>query len=254
MERVFYEAAKDTSGKVFAERQHEYASRLHFHRAFELAYITQGSARYEIGGKEFVAEQDDIVFCHCYYKHRTFRDLPQKKIVIAVPRAMFPDVSALFAESTMPVCLRDKAFNKTLLPYFTALLQGGGLSALLQRGYVSLIFGSLAARYDAERVAPENKDVSLIVEVLDYLDRHFTEPVTLEGIAARFGYNRSYFSRMFNACVGVSLNVYLNALRLGRYEALSKECAEKSVTERVLEAGFGSLATFYRVRGERRSL
>lgn len=251
MNSVFYEAAKDTSGKVFAERQHEFASRLHFHRAFELAYITRGSARYEIGDEHFVAQEGDIIFAHCYYEHRSFLDLPHEKIVVAVPKVLFGDIAALFSEKTLPARMRDGAFNRTLLPFFEALVEGQASSRLLQRGCVSLIFGALARRYEGERVVPRNRDVSRMVEVLDYLDRRFTEPLSLAEIAAHFGYNKSYFSRIFNSCVGVTLNTYINALRLNRFEALSGEAGEKSVTDRMLEAGFQSAATFYRAKAER---
>ena len=45
MTDVFYEAAKDTNGRIYAEIQKEYAGRYHFHRAFEIAYIFVESAK-----------------------------------------------------------------------------------------------------------------------------------------------------------------------------------------------------------------
>jgi methylphosphotriester-DNA--protein-cysteine methyltransferase len=41
---------------------------------------------------------------------------------------------------------------------------------------------------------------------------------------------------------------------LDRYTLLEKQDGEKSVTERILEAGFPSSATFYRAKKEREDL
>ena len=60
MKDAFYEALKDTRGRLFAEIQKEYASRYHFHRAFEMAYIFEGDARYEIEDRLFSASADQI--------------------------------------------------------------------------------------------------------------------------------------------------------------------------------------------------
>ena len=57
-----------------------------------------------------------------------------------------------------------------------------------------------------------------------------------------------------NSCVGISLNRYVNFARLDRYMLLEKQGGEQSVTDRILEAGFPSLATFYRAKKERESL
>ena len=54
MQNVFYEARKDTRGKLFAELQKQYPGRLHFHRAFEIAYILEGAANYTVENESFV--------------------------------------------------------------------------------------------------------------------------------------------------------------------------------------------------------
>ena len=71
-------------------------------------------------------------------------------------------------------------------------------------------------------MAPKSKNVSVIADILNYIDKHLGEPLHLSEIAGAFGYNPSYFSRMFNRCVGVSLNQYINFARLDRYMLLEK--------------------------------
>lgn len=255
MKDAYYEVLKDTRGQLFAEIQKEYASRYHFHRAFEMAYIFEGEAKYQVEESVFSAQTDQIIFAHCYYRHRSFDILPHKKYVIAVPEKLSHDVYELFSAFTLPHLLPDKEFNRTLLPYFKALYAcDKSTPPIVIKGYVSLIFGLLASHYKSITVAPKSKNVSVIADVLNYIDKHLQEPLTLSEIAKIFGYNPSYFSRMFNACVGVSLNQYINFARLDRFALLEKSSDGKNVTERILEAGFPSLSTFYRAKKERERL
>jgi AraC-like DNA-binding protein len=255
MKDAYYEALKDTRGRLFAEIQKEYASRYHFHRAFEMAYIFEGEAKYQVEDRIFSASKDQIVFAHCYYRHRSFDILPHKKYVIAVPENLSHDVYELFSSVTLPHLLPDREFNQTLLPYFKALYAcDRDTPPIVITGYVDLIFGLLASHYKSITVSPKNKNVSVIADILNYIDQHLSEPLSLESVAKTFGYNKSYFSRMFNSCVGVSLNRYVNFARLDRYMLLEKQGGEQSVTDRILEAGFPSLATFYRAKKERESL
>lgn len=252
MKDAFYEALKDTRGRLFAEIQKEYASRYHFHRAFEMAYIFEGDARYEIEDRLFSASADQIIFAHCYYRHRSLDILPHRKYVIAVPEKLSRDVYELFSSFTLPHLLPDKEFNRTLLPYFKALCAcDDETPPIVIQGYVDLIFGLLASHYKSITVSPKSKNVTVIADILNYIDKHLGEPLNLTEISGYFGYNPSYFSRMFNRCVGISLNRYINFARLDRYEILERQSGEKSVTDRILEAGFSSLATFYRAKKER---
>lgn len=252
MKDAYYEALKDTRGTLFAEIQKEYASRYHFHRAYELAYIYEGSALYTVEDEELFAEKDHIVFAHRYYRHQSHDTHPHEKFVIAVPENLSQDVDALFSHSTLPHLLPDKEFNQTVFPFFKALYETDkNTSSITVKGYVGLIFGLLVSHYKSITVTPKSKNVSLIAEILSYIDKHADEPLHLSQIAKEFGYNKSYFSRLFNGYVGVSLNRYINYLRLDRFEKLAKENKNASITDLVFKAGFPSLATFYRAKRDR---
>ena len=147
MKRIFYESFKDTSGLIYAEKQKEISGRIHFHRAFELAYILDGVATYNVEGEKLRAEAGDIVFVHCCYSHQSLMEPAHNKYVIAVPENITSDVAELFAESTLSTVLSDKEFNRTLLGYFESLVNGKNLK-IAEKGYANVIFGSLANHYE----------------------------------------------------------------------------------------------------------
>lgn len=252
MRDVFYEAIKDQSGRVYAELQNEYQGRYHFHRAFEIAYIIDGSTRYMVEDEEYLAQSGDIVFAHRYYRHRSYDTGHMSKYVIAVPENLSHDILKLLEDSTLPSLMTDREFNKSVLPYFEALVANNGASDIIVKGYASLIFGLLSEHYHSTAILPKSKNVSNIIDILTYVDEHCEEPITLTDIARTFGYNKSYFSRLFNKHVGSSLSDYINLVRLNRFELLSENESDRSTTELVFKSGFQSLATFYRTRDMRR--
>lgn len=53
-----------------------------------------------------------------------------------------------------------------------------------------------------------------------YLDEHFTEKIALEALAARFYMNKFYMTRLFKEQYGLSINTYLQQVRVTRAKQL----------------------------------
>ena len=86
---------------------------------------------------------------------------------------------------------------------------------------------------------------------MNFIDDHCCEQLTLESISKHFGYNKTYFSRIFNDHIGMSLNNYINMVRYDKFTALSKDTEDSTITDLVFKCGFSSLSTFYRIRKTR---
>lgn len=196
---TFYESSMDKTNAIYAHEQYDAGVRLHFHRAFELAYITEGTASYEVEGESFLAKPNQIMFSHCYYQHKCSGVPTHTKYVIVVPGNFSHDISDRFEKQTLPSLLEDTDYNKTLLVYFKKLVsEGESMSVLLKKGYVQLLFGSLLEHYDGILVKPKNRNLPIILDILNYIDQNFREHITLETLSSEFGYNKTYFSRLFN--------------------------------------------------------
>ncbi|WP_408069884.1 response regulator [Butyrivibrio sp. JL13D10] len=70
-----------------------------------------------------------------------------------------------------------------------------------------------------EHAASEN----IIDDIISYTDRNYAQPLTLEDLASRFGYNSGYLGRLFTRTTGTGYNYYLNECRISKAKAFLAE-------------------------------
>lgn len=82
--------------------------------------------------------------------------------------------------------------------------------------------------------------------VFDYIEHHYAEDITLETVAAKIGFSKFHFSRLFRQFTDTSFYDYLCARRIRAAEALLLD-PTLPITEVALQSGFASISTFNRV-------
>lgn len=81
-------------------------------------------------------------------------------------------------------------------------------------------------------------------------EQAFLEPhLTLQDVANRCGYNRTYVAGIFKSEFG-GFFTYVNGLRLQHVEAYQKEHPTATLQKSVLESGFNSRQAYYSVKGK----
>lgn len=86
----------------------------------------------------------------------------------------------------------------------------------------------------------------LISRTKDFIDTHFSEPISLKIIAKELGTSPSYLSRRFGQKEGINLTTYINEKRIEEAKKLliSQNC---TITKVAFDVGFGSIQQFTRV-------
>ncbi|GAA3452990.1 helix-turn-helix domain-containing protein [Dactylosporangium matsuzakiense] len=77
----------------------------------------------------------------------------------------------------------------------------------------------------------------------DHIDRHYREPLALEGVAAVAGVSKYHFIRSFEDSYGETPMRYLTRRRIERAQDLLRS-ANLTVTEICMAVGFTSLGSF----------
>lgn len=81
------------------------------------------------------------------------------------------------------------------------------------------------------------------ISFTEYLAAHYREHITLESVSEHFGFNPTYFSRIFAKKTGRNFNVYLSSLRLDHATHLL-ETTTSSIPDISEESGFSSSRAF----------
>lgn len=83
-------------------------------------------------------------------------------------------------------------------------------------------------------------------EVLDYIDNHYMEDLSLETVASAAGFSKYYFTRLFKQYTDTTFYDYLSYKRIRVAESLLSR-PDLSITEIALQSGFSSISTFNRI-------
>ncbi len=247
MENIFYEYKHDRSPKIQAFKGQSTNAPRHFHRNIEVIYVISGEIETSVGDESFTAKADNIIFVHNYYIHSYKPKSKYKKLVLIIPSNYGNDIDKVMNESTLPPLLSDAEYNrKNILPHFEKIVEENDtLPPLVKKGFLNVLIGLLFAHYPPLPIkTPGN--IEFMVEVLHYIDEHYKEPLTLDSIAATFGYNKYYFSRIFNKYIGENLANYINVVRVRNFMDISKGYKKPQIAKLAFECGFDSLPTFYR--------
>ena len=88
--------------------------------------------------------------------------------------------------------------------------------------------------------------IEKFMSICTYINDHCTEDLSIEKLAARAGFSKYHFSRLFKQFTGVSCYEYLISRRIAYAERLLLT-PNLSITEVAMQSGFNSLSTFNRI-------
>lgn len=171
----------------------------------------------------------DSSFCHAF---RNFfqNDIPDN------PRFLFHAFSCHGRHALQELLKLTSEFDQALrMPENIVLYAQGYLTLLLTD-----IFAGLSLSPEQRMNEPE-----LEQQLLLYIDSHYTDNLTLEYLAREFGVSPFRISRIFSEKLHTSFPHYVNSRRLEYARELLANSG-LSVTRIALDAGFGSVRTFFR--------
>lgn len=111
-------------------------------------------------------------------------------------------------------------------------------------GAVELYLWTIFRSYGVIDTTHRNDETQVIPQVIRYITEHFSEPLTLEDIAAEFFVSKSYLNRHFKAYTNSTVYAYIMALRLTHARRMLREGIP--AVEAGRECGFSDYSTFYK--------
>ena len=106
----------------------------------------------------------------------------------------------------------------------------------LAKAYVYEILVHLF-RYSRSAITQSKDENPIIRDVIEYIEKNYSDNLSIPGIAKHFSISESNLYRLFNHYTNMSINNYINYIRINKAEALLLE-TDLSVTEVAFRCGF----------------
>ncbi len=238
----YYESARDRIDQPHAWYSRENRCDPHFHSGIELVYMIQGRLSAVINGQTTPVQTGEMLITNCYSVHAYTPSDDCDSIVAVIPLSAVPSIQKR---------LTTNRFSKITIPddenhsleFLMRLFADGPAQPTFLKGISYAILGLLIDRVPLAPVGSTDQ-ADVICKILNYLSENYTQRLTVEQVASRFGYSRSRFSHLFKTTVGYSLPQYLNMLRC-RSVCDVLLSTDTPIVELATDAGFNSTHTFY---------
>ena len=235
----------------------------HWHEEAELTLITSGKCIYKIDLVEYEVEEGDILFVPPLFLHSItlgnnkkvssetyvfhLKFLGGNSTDICSTRYLAPIMNQEFS---MPYVIKPnhpayvslrKIFNQINTTYDESII---GYELALKSFFLQTIF--LLLQYSKKVAVSETEKVSdKIKNVLDYIELHYSETITVSQLAKLCYFSDYHFMRFFKKHMNMTCVEYINNLRLEKAVELFEK-GNSSIMEVSLSVGFHNLSYFHR--------
>lgn len=233
----------------------------HWHTAMEIIFTLENTYTIEAHQQTYVMEPGDIAIIPSGTVHSISSPEKGCRFVFMFEPNLFsqlPGFNYVLSLIPQPVLINYDT-NPQLYRAETALLWelvehywGNGLTKDLNIFSTMIRFFSTFGEHTANVIPPTINNsskagslVSRLSMVLDYLDTHYSENITLEEAANIACFSKFYFTRLFKQYTNQTFYDYLSTKRIKAAEQMLI-IPNLPITEISLKAGFSSLSSFNR--------
>ena len=232
----------------------------HWHAQVEVNFIVKGWAHYKMSGHEVTFSQGDLALFWGGQPH--WLDDASEDLVYAgghLPLVHFfrlrlaADVQArLMQGATLLTQATDESDPVNFARWFNYARSGDPMKASL--AVDELLLRIERIRFSPYLLLPDNTCVAdsggvdhhtspIVVRICEYIADNFREDIDSVDIAVAADIHPKYAMTVFKKSTGMTLNDYINLMRLSYAQAMLMR-DEASVLTIAMESGFGSLSAF----------
>lgn len=221
---------------------------LHWHEATEFLYCIEGSGVAVSDAQRIPLASGNMAIINANRLHTFYTtDFCRYCYLLVDPEML--DIPELSGTPIQPFISDPEAERQVLgiigesqerAPFYRSEIR-----ARLIRLFVYLYRNYSEAGLDSEQ-SYTGKRLEMVKAVIDYIRRHFAEPITVDSVCSAVSFSRSYVCHAFKEATGKTLVEYIHLVRCSHARTLLasrqynvSECAEKS--------GFNTLSYFSKV-------
>lgn len=244
---------------VFYQSGQNIAGFLHIHDFFEFViYLGEEPIRYQVAGKEYPVEFGDVLICDMMDEHRLLCDRNESHMRFSVGLSFgFVMACSTKDDNLLQIFSRDSSCYPVLhlgalaIHKYVELIQQFQ-NCPVERGqrvfHQAILHQMLAyLQDDFLRIngtgATITRQDTLVCELVNYINLHIGEDLSLKTLGLVTNYNPTYLSRTFKNITRSPLKTYIDEKRINTAKLLMSR--DIPMTEIALQVGYQNYSTFY---------
>jgi AraC-like DNA-binding protein len=234
---------------------------LHHHDFYECYLFISGDVTYLIEGKTYYLKPGDIILINSKELHQAIinnEDADYERIVLWINRTFLNELSS--KETDLSLCFEGSDRKnvlrgdielqqniRILLNKLLSLERYKGIGYdLLYKAYITEIMAHInnLAFNNIEHLGSDIKKSRLIDDIIEYINSHIDEDITVDMLSENFYLSKFHLSREFKKHTGTTIHRYIVQKKLiEAKELILKEIPIISVYK---QCGFGDYSNFFR--------
>ena len=219
----------------------KYIREAHQHCSVEIFAVREGKADAYLGDKKYVLSAGEFMIINSNEVHSIHTSGRNEAIVLQIP--MEKQIMRLSGEKREE---DEKLFALLEKMYRQQIRKEYGYELLMQSIFYQLKYLLITVYQvpdERKEHCTENRKMGHLGKITGYLQEHYAEEISLETLAATFGYCPTYLSKMFRRYGRINYKDYLRSIR---FEHALRELEETDLTigEIALKNGFPNSQAF----------
>lgn len=247
--------------KIYREGRHEMDA-FHFHKKYEVYYLTSGRRTYFIGDSSYLIEPGSLVLVDKDEPHKTGSpdEQPHCRFVINFSDNYIESIASqledvdLFRvfQSKIKVLMLNHAQQLQVEKHLNRMLESAGEGtaeaiATTRLQLCELLLMASQFMKMQTKVSPQPKEITnpTVNAIIQHITTHYNQKLSLQAIAEHFALSPNYLSRMFKKATNASIIDYINSVRMYEAKKLLEETSDH-ISAIALQVGFNTTTHFTR--------
>ena len=242
----------------------DFACSHHYHDELEFITVYDNDFYIVVDEQVYTAAAGDVIFVNSGVPHRTFSTKSTRTGLVQFRESDFIDHDIVKAVkystklNSLTECkvriIKNEELFSSIDSIITEFCNRGAAYEIYVRSYVYKSLGCLyrmGVLLDGEQLYG-TKEVQKILPAISYINKNYSENITLADMSEMLNFDASYFCRIFKIATGATFTEYLNFVRICHAEKLLSKTRD-SILDISESVGFSSVSYFNRVFKKYRS-
>ncbi|MBP1920532.1 AraC family transcriptional regulator [Youngiibacter multivorans] len=227
-----------------------------WHKDIELLILLNGEIEVNKNGESHILSKGDVILINSNIGHATMARKPDS---IAMVIHFDPVYFSTWIKDYKNIhirCISDgttknlpifRRIYRTVLKMATFADRDSEIETMIYESLFHQLMGDIMQNFPVEWISQLDSSVMSknenVIRIVDYLNHHFREKITLDDLTNVTGYNKSYISQIIKQKLGINYYEYLTRVRM-REAIFALTNTDQKVSDIAYVNGFSDIKAF----------